>query len=1106
MEREFLMVDPQQVLDGAPVIALVLDNHGAIEHVNSYFERLMGWRLEEIRGKDWSSTCVPAHEREQTLAFFRSAARGAAKQSLISAVVTRDGRHRQIEWSSQLILDGQGRIHGLLATGIDVTERRRAEEQLRQTLDRLDALLAALPYLLLEVDESGVILDCRTRQIELLSMPPELLLGKTISEVFSPEGAEVCLAAIREAAEKGIGGGNVCQLLQPGDQRWFEPWVSRRSYQSNQALTFNFLAREVTSPTRPTERVAETEDHFRHLVENVPYCIHELDKEGRFLSINPAGLRMINEADQACVIGRRCLDFVSDADRPRIAEILNVAQNGQKTECQFACKSGCFIHSNFVPIEHGKVMGISLDITKQVEIESALSKSEARYRRAERGANDGLWEWNLATGDIYFSPRYSEMLGYAAGELPNDFESFAAALHPDEHTQVLRTVSRHVQSGRLIDMEIRLRRKAGDYLWIHTRGVVDYDEAGKPALITGTIRDISERKQAASALQQEHDRLKQILDAQFGFVCVLTLDGAVMEANQTALRLMKRSRDGLLGQRFWEVGWLESGAASQTQAAVRAAAGGESIRGILKGQFPDLGRREVDMIFAPLRGPTGNVVNVIAFGVDITEGTQAVEALRKSEARLNEAQRIARIGSWELDYTTKQLVWSDEIFRIFEIEPAHFEASYEAFLNAIHPEDREMVNTAYNDSVMSREPYEVVHRLLMADGRVKFVRETCETDYDATGHPIRSVGIIQDITESTQAEKQRREIDDRLRLVLENINDGFFILDRDWHIVQINLAGAAMLRRSLEQLIGCCYFDEFPEMVGTVWDSAFVCAMQLGQSATAELWNEPLDRWFEARVYPFAGGISVFFADITERKQAAYETQHLRETLAHANRLQTLSELASGLAHELNQPLGVISMDASTAVFLSQELNCPELHTCLRRINEQAFRAGEIVRRIRSFIRRDSSPKEPHDVNLLVREVLLMLGDRLRHSSVTIQLKLAEHLPPVMVDGIQIQQVLVNLIRNAEDAMSQIVHARRVLTLETEAISGEIRVTVSDNGCGLDPDMVAKLFFPFQTTKAAGLGLGLVTCRTIIEAHGGRIEACPDSTQGTRFVFTLPVT
>ena len=144
---------------------------------------------------------------------------------------------------------------------------------------------------------------------------------------------------------------------------------------------------------------------------------------------------------------------------------------------------------------------------------------------------------------------------------------------------------------------------------------------------------------------------------------------------------------------------------------------------------------------------------IVALVRDISERKRAEEELKKIVSRLNEAQRIVHIGSWELDLTRNHLIWSDEIYRIFEIDPENFGASYEAFLNAIHPDDRKTVNFAYINSLKTRSPYSVEHRLLLSDGRIKYVHEQCETFY-AHEQPIRSVGTVQDVTERKQTEQE----------------------------------------------------------------------------------------------------------------------------------------------------------------------------------------------------------------------------------------------------------------------------------------------------------------------------------------------------------------
>jgi len=176
----------------------------------------------------------------------------------------------------------------------------------------------------------------------------------------------------------------------------------------------------------------------------------------------------------------------------------------------------------------------------------------------------------------------------------------------------------------------------------------------------------------------------------------------------------------------------------------------------------------IDWINTVVLDESGHMKNMVSVGIDVTETRRNEEILKKSELRLNEAQHIAKVGSWELDLVNNVLVWTDEIFNLFEMDQSKFEASYDAFLNAIHPDDREMVNQAYIESLNNRAPYEIVHRLKMTDGRVKYVRENCESFFDDNGAPVRSVGTVQDITVLHNAETELRKHHNHLEeLVVE---------------------------------------------------------------------------------------------------------------------------------------------------------------------------------------------------------------------------------------------------------------------------------------------------------------------------------------------------
>jgi signal transduction histidine kinase len=249
------------------------------------------------------------------------------------------------------------------------------------------------------------------------------------------------------------------------------------------------------------------------------------------------------------------------------------------------------------------------------------------------------------------------------------------------------------------------------------------------------------------------------------------------------------------------------------------------------------------------------------------------------------------------------------------------------------------------------------------------------------------------------------------------------------------------------------------------------------------------------------------FANALARKQAASEQLRLREQLAHSVRVNAMGEVVASIAHEVNQPLFAIVSNARAAgALLSHgKPDLAEIGAALEDIVQDANRASAIMARVRSFLQRKPTEHLPVDLNTVVESVRTFLGPELARRRVSLELDLAPGLPPVLGDAVQLQQVLVNLLMNGVDAMETVAPQQRRLRIRTAAASEDrLRLEVTDAGPGLDPDTRAHLFEPFFTTKAHGLGMGLALCRSIAEAHGGRIQPL-DARPGTTFQFSLPV-
>jgi C4-dicarboxylate-specific signal transduction histidine kinase len=263
--------------------------------------------------------------------------------------------------------------------------------------------------------------------------------------------------------------------------------------------------------------------------------------------------------------------------------------------------------------------------------------------------------------------------------------------------------------------------------------------------------------------------------------------------------------------------------------------------------------------------------------------------------------------------------------------------------------------------------------------------------------------------------------------------------------------------------------------------------------------------------FEFVGAVT----DITERKQAEEELHQkevsLREVqteLAHVSRVTTMGELAASIAHEVNQPLAGIVTNANSSLrwLAGDSPNLAEAREAIRRIIRDGNRAGEVVSRMRALFKKASTSKERFDVNGAIEEVVVLTQSEVRRNKVALRMELAANLPPVMGDRVQLQQVVVNLILNAIEAMSTVEGRERDLVIRTQRGEGdEVRVAVQDSGIGLDPKNVERIFDAFHTTKPGGLGMGLPISRSIIEAHGGQLWAKAISPRGAAFEFTVPI-
>jgi PAS domain S-box-containing protein len=510
----------------------------------------------------------------------------------------------------------------------------------------------------------------------------------------------------------------------------------------------------------------------------------------------------------------------------------------------------------------------------------------------------------------------------------------------------------------------------------------------------------------------------------------------------------------------------------------------------------------------------GNFVGYIGSCIDVTEEKRVQEQLRSNQTQLIDSQRLAKVGSWEMDMATRKSWWSDEWYRIFGL-PRDARPEFQTFLNCVHPKDRELHLEAEKRSQSTNEPFVVEYRIILPDGEVRFIRSTVESIRNQDGTLVRLAGASQDVTEQVRATELLRESEARLKSA-----------ERITHVGNWTLNQARRLSWS----------EEMFRIMGQPQDSqpGYDESLQMiapGDRDRVERWlmdslAEKKENSIEFRIVRPSGEVRTVVCTVEvlldedgspERLfgtcQDVTDARRAQEELFARQKMESLGTLASGIAHDFNNLLGAVLAQTELAM---AELGpgSPNVNEGLNSIREVAIRGSEIVRQLMIYAGKETDVVEPVDVSRAVQGVLGLLKVAVsRH--VALITDLAEDLPAVRSRGAQISQIVMNLVVNASEALGDrdgviSVTTRHVAIGQAEAVkktlaAGDyVQLEVSDTACGMSPETQARIFDPFFSTKVSGRGLGLAVVQGIVRSLHGAIQVASEAGKGTTFEVLLP--
>jgi PAS domain S-box-containing protein len=544
------------------------------------------------------------------------------------------------------------------------------------------------------------------------------------------------------------------------------------------------------------------------------------------------------------------------------------------------------------------------------------------------------------------------------------------------------------------------------------------------------------------------------------------------------------------------------------------------------------------------RDARGNPIGTLQSNTDITARKRAEEALQRSQAAfLSEAQRLSGTGSFGWNAKTGELNWSDETFCIFGYDP-NVTPTLEMVVARIHPDDRDAAQLALETAVNQRQPLDIELRLKMPDDTIKNLHIVASPSVDESGN-FKLVGAVKDITEHKVAYAALEESETRYRHLFKSMPISMWKLDVHGLVdmfKEVKAAGvtdfAAYMKshpdfvyRAMENILAeevnevsvhlfgakdqkevlgpiTPRFKTRPDTMERILLSRFRNEAVFEEQSQLDTVDGRLVHVLITAARTEAGITVAGLVPLTELVRTQETLEKLQIEFAHAARVSTLGELTASIAHELNQPLGAIAINSEASLrWLNRpEAELDEVRALTQRSLTDARRAADIIARVRDMAARRAPELVVVSLHDAVLEALQFLRHEVEWRGITVSHLFASQAPRVRADKTSLHQLIVNLAVNAMQAMAQVGTTERRITIRTMSPDEDtVRCSFEDSGPGIVPEHLSCLFDSFFTTKEGGMGMGLSICRSIIESHGGRIEADNDSIHGgARFSFTLP--
>jgi PAS domain S-box-containing protein len=757
----------------------------------------------------------------------------------------------------------------------------------------------------------------------------------------------------------------------------------------------------------------------------------------------------------------------------------------------------------------------------QKRIEAALLHSEMHLIEAQRLSRTGSFGWNASTGEIFWSDETFRIFQCDRAVKPT-LELIFRCTHPEDRAAVQKTVQQASSDGRDFDHEYRLLMADGSVRYVHAVARVAREASGSVEFF-GAITDVTVAREAERKLRRSEAYLAEAQSLVHASSWAWDVRGrkwAYRSGEIYNLFGFDREEGDVPLQAFRDRIFPED-RVRNVEAATRSIRDKTAFEVDFRIRLPDGSIKRVHSVGHPVVNGDGEVTELIGTHVDVTEQYAAKETLQKAFDEIQKSEDRLRLV---ID-TIPTLVWraGPDGVPDFLNQPAldytglSLDQAETGWPRAFHPEDKKGMLQKWSAIRESGMRGGLEARLRRFDGEYRWFLFRAEPLRDQSGNIVKWYGSSTDIEDRKQTENALRQSEAYLAQAQRLSLTGTFGWrvasgENTWSTETFRIFGYDEASSATVDMVLARTHPEDRAAVQRAIDRASVDQNDYDDAYRLMMPDGSVKyvRAVARATRDASGGIEFVGAvtDVTATKRAEEKLQKAQAELAHVTRVTALGELTASIAHEVNQPLAAVVANAEACLrWLDRET--PDLAAARRSaewVIDDGNRASEVVRRVRALANKSDIAKVPLSINDVVREGVALVQRELSSHQVSLRTDLEGALPWILGDRVQLQQVIINLVMNGIEAMQPVTDRPRELVIRSRRDeTRQALVSVTDCGVGISAENADRLFNAFFTTKSSGLGMGLSICRSIVEAHGGRLSACGNEGDGATFQFVLPV-